>query len=235
MIASKISKRVINLIHSLNGEISTGGKLYWSSADWSNDWNTLHPNPTPEDLVEFWRLDRLRNIIPPSPQFSAGFDEVGFLKQLFYLLGADSVVEIGCGYGRLAPAFPAEKYLGIDINAEAVETARQKYPSYEFKMVDFDTVYPQADLYVAYTVLLHIDDENVRRMACRLTDACRRLLIVEVLEPRFRNLPSAVPNFVRSRAQYETIFSRFKLACEIRKPYAHYPGTDISCLVLNKT
>ena len=35
-------------------------------------------------------------------------------------VGASSVVELGCGRGRLARAFPRECYLGLDINHEAV-------------------------------------------------------------------------------------------------------------------
>src|SRR5436309_2244308 len=43
---------------------------------------------------------------------------------------ADSVLDCGCGYGRLVEMMPAGwrgKYLGVDISPDFVELARKKY------------------------------------------------------------------------------------------------------------
>jgi SAM-dependent methyltransferase len=201
--------------------------------DWTIDWNRQHPNSNPEDLIEFWHVDQLRNITPPSSMNPAGFDEVAFLKRLRHLLNASSIVEIGCGNGRLASAFPGDTYLGLDINQEAIRQARIHNPGYRFELTDFCSSYPKADLYIAYTVFLHIDDRNMMNLSRRLADACEQLLIVEIMYPSFRNLPSVVPNFARSRADYERIFAVFEMDFEIRRPYDHYPGKDISYLMLS--
>lgn len=205
-----------------------------SGQDWGIDWNRKHPHPRQEDLVDFWCRDRLRNVIPPCSETPAGFDELAFLSRLFPLIRADNVVDLGCGYGRLALAFLPEIYLGLDINPDAIRKARNDKPNYKFDLIQFDTTYPKADLYMAYTVLLHIDDTSIIDVAQRLTNACRRLLIVEILNPSFRNVPSVVPNFVRARYDYERLFSAFELDFELRKPYARYPGSDLSYLLLTK-
>ena len=145
-----------------------------------------------------------------------------------------TVVEIGCGYGRLASAFPVDGYLGLDINPEAIARARTDRPDYRFQSVDFDSPYPDADLYIAYTVFLHIDDANIADINRRVSQVCKKLLIVEVLDREFRTRPSVVPNFVRTRDEYERIFDGFSLDFEIRKPYRHYPGKDIGYLLFEK-
>lgn len=203
--------------------------------DWSIDWNRRHPDPAPSDLVKFWEDDHCRNIIPPSSASPAGFDEVAFLRRLDPVLMSSSVVELGCGYGRLASAFRPDMYLGIDINSEAIERARICQPSYRFQAIDFNAVLPSADLYLAYTVLLHIDDHNIADLSQRLKNACSRLLIVEIMDPKFRQFPSVVPNFVRSRSDYQRIFESFELEFELRRPYKHYPGSDISYLLFSNT
>lgn len=209
------------------------GSAEWRTGDldWSTDWNRRHPRPTAADLVEFWCADQLKNITPPSSPSPAGYDEAEFLKKLVTILPAAKVVEIGCGFGRLAVAFAPEVYLGLDVNPEAVNQARRNHPNYRFEIVDFHADYPSAELYLAYTVFLHIDDQNLQQFNRRLATVCQNLLIVEVLDPVFRKRPSAVPNFVRSRADYEKIFTSFDFIFEVRKPYRHYPGRDISYLV----
>lgn len=200
--------------------------------DWSVDWNRQHPDPSPEDLVGFWRNDQGRNITPPSSISPAGFDEVAFLKRLGPLLMYKSIVEIGCGFGRLASAFPPHMYLGLDVNPEAINRAKLHRPDYRFEAIEFEAAYPKADLYLAYTVFLHIDDRHIADVNRRLKSVCRQLLIVEVMDSTFRECPSTVPNFVRSRSDYERIFQSFDLEFEIRRPYQHYPGRDISYLLL---
>ena len=202
--------------------------------NWSKDWNKQHPNLLTNEFVEFWQNDGLRNIVPPSSAMPAGYDEAAFLKRLRPALEADTVVEIGCGYGRLASAFPSTHYVGLDVNAKAIQEARKNLPEYSFEVIDFDGPYPRADLYLAYTVFLHIDDKHIVDIARALSNACRKLLIVEILDPNFRQVPSTVPNFVRSRTDYERMFFAFDLEFEIRRSYAHYPGKDLSYLLLTR-
>jgi SAM-dependent methyltransferase len=141
---------------------------------------------------------------------------------LYRLVGASSVVEVGCGHGRLARAFPPECYLGLDINHEAVAKARSEVAAYQFREIDFADPYPPGSLCLAYTVLLHIDDDSIQAVARHMSKTFQRLLIVEIMQRRLRNLPSKVPNYCRNRSDYEQLFGEFELEWEIRKPYRHY-------------
>jgi SAM-dependent methyltransferase len=47
-----------------------------------------------------------------------------------------SVMDVCCGYGRLAPLFDKEKYFGFDYAEKMIELAREKYPGYRFAVID---------------------------------------------------------------------------------------------------
>lgn len=52
-----------------------------------------------------------------------------------------SVLDEGCGVGDFYPflrdQFPNVEYLGIDVNPEAIEAAREKHPDAQFELTDF--------------------------------------------------------------------------------------------------
>ncbi len=62
------------------------------------------------------------------------------LTEIGNLAGA-SVLDEGCGtgalYGYLAEHFPTARYHGIDVNADAIAAAREKYPEGSFEVADF--------------------------------------------------------------------------------------------------
>lgn len=145
------------------------------------------------------------------------------------------MVEIGAGYGRLCRAFPPAAYLGVDINAEAIERARSENPEYAFRTVRFVDEYEPADLYLAYTVLLHIDDATIPEIMRRLCAATRVLVIAEILGRRWRQ-EGATPSFSRERGEYAALAAEhgFVLDEEIRRPYHYYNGSEISCLIFRR-
>lgn len=196
-------------------------------------WSETHPSPTTDDLTRFWIDDGLASILPPGDN-PAGFDELELLSEVYRLSRATDVVELGCGYGRLAGAFAPERYLGLDVNPAAIEKARTFAPRHRFRLIDFDAALPAADLCLAYTVLLHVDDRNIRDLARRITASFGKLLIVEILGRRGRDGRSSVPNYRRDRRDYERIFDRFELQLELRKPYRRYRdrGLELSYVLL---
>lgn len=48
----------------------------------------------------------------------------------------DTILDIGCGYGKLLEFLPPCKYVGIDLIPEFVEYARRKYPGVSFLNTD---------------------------------------------------------------------------------------------------
>lgn len=74
-----------------------------------------------------------------------------------------NVVDIGCGtgYGTFMLSWLASSAVGVDINPESIQFARDNFshPSVSFSEVDLSTdSLPWAEVYVAFEVLEHLDD-----------------------------------------------------------------------------
>lgn len=193
-----------------------------------------------QHLDSFWKQDQLANIIPRNEELGAfpeGWDVRPHLWELLRIHLQRRVVEVGCGYGRLCQAFPTDYYLGVDINPEAVEQAGRLHPGYEFQTIDFCDDYPRADAIMAYTVLLHIDDDTIGSMLeriCRSTDV---VLIAEIMgEARWRRGGNP-PVFNRDAEEYVALMRErgFFLTCQEERPYKHYPDTNITFLKFERS
>ncbi len=192
--------------------------------------------PTTDELTQFGIDDELRNIQPPGDN-PAGFDEVGFLAEVYRFCEAGTVLDLGCGWGRLAGAFPADRYLGVDVNPDAVSRARSLAPDRRFELVAFEDPLPERDLCFASSVLLHVDDHNVIDLADRMTRSFRKLLIVEIMVRRIRAQNGhQVPAYCRDRVDYEQLFESFEMRFEIRKSYEWYKtqGLELSYVLFTR-
>jgi SAM-dependent methyltransferase len=125
-----------------------------------------------DDLLTFrqrahrlWRESGLLNIKPLSVRYGEypeGWDAVEELRRILMPFVRSSVLEVGCGYGRLCRAFPPDQYIGVDINPDAIARAKSMWPGYKFQVVDYLDEYPKAGLVLFYTVMLHLADQDVR-------------------------------------------------------------------------
>ena len=77
------------------------------------------------------------------------------------LVPSGSVVELGCGTGRLAAILDrGASYVGLDFAPRLVEEASRHYPRATFWVADLRTdPIPDAQTYVATEVLEHLDDD----------------------------------------------------------------------------
>ncbi len=186
-----------------------------------------------QDFTNYWQQDRLANIIPINEQwgeFPEGWDVRPFLWEMMRPHLVRKMVEIGCGYGRLCQAIPTDYYLGVDINLEAISTAKKNHPSYEFQQIGFSDAYPAADAIMAYTVLLHIDDETIGSMLKRMCQSSDVILIAEILGKERWRRDGNPPVFNRDLQDYVKLMQEngYDLAqCE-GKLYLHYPDTEIT-------
>jgi SAM-dependent methyltransferase len=214
------------------------------------------PNSTPnlnqwQAYLDYWRNNHLQNIKPSSlryGEFPEGWDARAVLNRLISPFVKNSIVEIGCGYGRLCEAFSSQFYLGLDINPEAIEQARLLHPNYRFEPIHYIDNYPPADVYLAYTVLLHVDDRAIQDCIAKLCAAAPIVIIAENLFensrrnwlglPKYSGQPKGEqgPEFRRTRKDYQALMQQngFVLEEEIRKPYHYYANTEISFLVFRK-
>lgn len=168
--------------------------------------------------ADYWRGNtRLREITPRGERYP----EVG----LFEALGRacrGSVFEFGCGDGRLSPAFSPELYAGFDINPAALAAAARANPGYRFV-----SEWEPADTFLAWTVLLHVPDDEIGTVLAE-AEAYKRIVIGEVMGRKWRRAGDP-PVFNREADEYVEMVGR--TAERIAVPYPRY-GCDLTVLVL---
>ncbi len=134
-----------------------------------------------EKVIRFWQGDKAAELSYPKHRGRWPDDDtVNILKRLC----RGNVCEIGCGTGRCADAFTRKRYVGVDINENAIQIARRENPGYAFHLIDWDALYPFADTYLFYTTLQHIPDEDIPSVLARLQS---RIVIQEIMLREFRN------------------------------------------------
>lgn len=188
----------------------------------------------------FWSAKALDYITPKDLPNPEGFNVYDTLRDL---VGDDSIVEFGCGYGRLAPAFSHEKYHGVDINIEAINKAKDKYPKYSFTQIGFDGPIPvRLGTGLLYCVCLHIPDDKLFQQMERFTNSVKNsLIIAEIMDPSYRkNRKEGVTYDLsnqRDSATYQRVMSNFgfTLFNSLSLPYKHYKGSDITFLKFGRT
>jgi 2-polyprenyl-3-methyl-5-hydroxy-6-metoxy-1,4-benzoquinol methylase len=78
------------------------------------------------------------------------------------LVAGKRAVDLGCGagYGAFMLSWLAESVVGLDVDEETVEFAKEHFPGVDFRVADLDAVdeVPEADVYVAFDVLEHLEE-----------------------------------------------------------------------------
>lgn len=173
--------------------------------------------------AEFWKREGLQHLTPSGKNNPEGWDVWSFLGEL----ARGSVLEVGCGLGRLCEAFDPNQYLGADINESALVRAREKHPGYTF-----ETYHGQsADTALLYTVLLHISDDDLSGFVAGIN--ADRVIVAEVMGREWRRSGNP-PVFNRDLEDYIEAFAGFECVETYAKPYAHYKATDITFLVFER-
>lgn len=186
-----------------------------------------------KSYTDFWQLNGLDYITPPGNENPEGFDVAKTLRALIPW----TVLEIGCGTGRIAQYFAPSEYVGVDINEVALDEARARCPRHSFILSTLDSPLPVRDTALLYTVALHIPDDIIEAQLARVGYAAPHIVIAEIMNPKYREQRAKglqagdydVSN-QRSLAQYAEIMSGlgFKPSGLIVRPYAHYPGESMT-------
>lgn len=166
---------------------------------------------------DYWENNSsLAHITPPNERFP----EIGLLP-ILSRVGKGKVFEFGCGDGRLSPAF--DNYVGYDINPAALEAARRNNPSHIY----VDVILP-ADTFLAYTVLVHVPDEEIKAVI-EIAKGYSRIVIGEITGRKWRRSGNP-PVFNREVKEYEQMIG---VKAEIVKvPYPRY-RCDLDLMVFD--
>jgi SAM-dependent methyltransferase len=170
--------------------------------------------------AEYWQSNRdLVHITPPGERFP----EKGLFEALEKAVKG-SVFEFGCGDGRLSPAFDKSAYTGFDINPNALEAAKTNNPGHTYS-----TEWVQADTFLAYTVLLHVSDDELPEIIEK-AKGYDRIVIGEIMGRQWRR-PGNPPVFNRDIEEYADLVGRDYSIIEV--PYPRY-GCNLDLMVFVK-
>ena len=173
------------------------------------------------DTTDFWKERGHDYIIPTTGgEFPEGWDVKSYLSKL---CDGKSITEIGCGTGRLSSAFQPEQYIGIDISSKALEIAESKNKHHKYLLDNQEDSYPNADVRLVYTVLLHIDDDCIGDFIENLCKDTERVIVAEIMGRKWRR-PGNPPVFNREAEEYITLFEKcgFEKDYHNEKPYEKY-------------
>jgi SAM-dependent methyltransferase len=178
---------------------------------------------------EFWVRDELTNIAREDSLIQGEWNLLEYFKGLKSKLNCIDVVDFGCGTGRLAPAFSPSEYVGIDINPFAIIKARRDNPGHTFLEVDLNSQYPSADMYLVFTVFLHLDDKVMRDTLTRMQNRCYKYLVIsEQLGREWRQPGSELPLYNRELKEYRVMLSHFGFYLTTHERFLneHYASQD---------
>lgn len=154
-----------------------------------------------ESVAAFWRAQNgVRHITPRGLEWPEG----EWIKSAFDDLKGKSVIEFGCGPGRLAGLFDPDSYLGVDINQNAVLAARERNSKHRFETIDTAAPIGPIDVIVCHTVLVHVPDEELAKVIARF-DA-KRVVVNEITGRHWRR-DGEPPVFNREVHEYQTAFA----------------------------
>jgi len=185
---------------------------------------------TPEDLALYWNDAGRRHHTPPSNRTPEGFDPAAYLRRCFFS-DVSSVLEFGCGAGRLYPPFSDVDYLGVDISAAAIDAASLAHPGAtgRFWRIPYGGQIPRSvQAGFAYTVLLHVPDDQLALIVSTITGSVTgRFVVAEILGRHWR-APGQVdpPVFNREAQEYIDVFeeSGWQFSELRARRYEHYRG-----------
>lgn len=190
-----------------------------------------------ERISEFWICDGRRHLVPNDDEYLV--EGVHTRKLLKNHVGNGSVIEIGCGDGRLCRDFSRDQYLGFDINPGIIVDARGKYRGYKFKISKPLQEYPQSDWVFMHTVLLHVDDDDIEEFLDYATRNTDNVIISEMMNRKFRKGDGSQrvpPVFNRSIRDYKDLFRDIGFRATARDAYyfKRY-GHDLTYLVFERS
>lgn len=146
---------------------------------------------------QFWQAQGLDNIKPA--HVGDKWESYDTPKLVANLVGEDSIVDVGCGTGRLARAFKPEQYIGIDLNENAISLSRKKHPEYKFKILKKYSDVPRQDVMLLHSVALHVPDDEIKELCKR---AQKRIILAETMLDTFTGNKNKPPKSVKANMAF---------------------------------
>lgn len=114
---------------------------------------------------------------------SASETESTIIRDIIGRHGVESILDVGCGTGRLFPTYKAagiQRVLGIDISRRALAIARRVHPEFRTAHVRVERLHVprQYDAIITNRVLQHIDPFNLPEALDRICAAASKIIYI---------------------------------------------------------
>lgn len=156
-------------------------------------------------------------------EFPEGFDVIDHIKDTFNDIEHDSVLDFGCGSGRLSPSFCSKKYIGVDHNHKMFETAKKRFETHAFQVVDSQTI-PSCDVFFSYMTLCHLSEEKLKSLLDHIDS--KMVVIMEVMGRGWR-YQKCLGDYARDCSEYLAHFRSHDFALQTKdtRPFARYANS----------
>lgn len=152
-------------------------------------------------------------------QWGAEEHDYAILRTLLAQEQPQSLIDIGCGSGRLFKLYLQQQIpvsIGVDISAQALAIARQRFPqipTHRERIEDLTFAANAFDLAICNRVLQHIPPHAIRPVVAKLCGMARSIYINELTTS-----DDLAENFYMVRHNYPALFGdhRFSVVAEGR-------------------
>jgi trans-aconitate methyltransferase len=110
--------------------------------------------------------------------------EAALIETLEALPTPRSVLEVGCGFGRIGALvrdlWPDARYMGLDLSPVMLASARERLPDGEFResaLADFRPGFRRWDVVLAVEFLMHVPPGDIEAAVGRLLGLARRAVV----------------------------------------------------------
>ena len=153
-------------------------------------------------------------------EFPEGFDVIDHVKETLKELEHESVLDFGCGSGRLSPGFCPKKYVGIDHNHKMFETAKKRFERHVFEHADTQS-FPSTELFFSYMTLCHLSEEKLQNLLDRIES--KTVVVMEIMGRAWR-YQDCIGKYAREQSEYLELFRShdYVLHKKEARPFARY-------------
>jgi SAM-dependent methyltransferase len=157
------------------------------------------------DEVNYWKTEGINNLrIVGAPEIYEGIDTV---LRVVDVVGCGTIRDIGCGYGRLAPFFKPEKYIGYDICEAAIRKAKRLKVGYEFHHWNFEEL-PFTDVTMFVNGPFCVNHDEIADFIKIITKNTNALVFGEIMNPSWIN-PSWINPPITPAKEYRRDISSY--------------------------
>lgn len=159
------------------------------------------------EYLDYWNRDaKFRVLNFQTKQF---YQQEIILPFFLDTVKAKSVFELGAGSGRITQIIKDElkplEYVGIDISDHRINELKDKFPNYEFILIDitkfnFTAIF---DLCVAVEFFMHIKPEDIESLIQNISAATDNIISLDYY-PEIK-IPLSEHNFIH---EYEELYKK---------------------------